>query len=123
MNNNKYTIIMRHRYPQFSNLKEQNIADRRRAIVTKKLLTETKIVEVKNEVAETISVDQIDIIPTKGDISNELVNDRESAGSIGMGGLKDIIEFENVDLETRPTIHKFYPAQKIHSAVSAPKER
>uniref|UniRef100_A0A1A9V7D0 Uncharacterized protein n=1 Tax=Glossina austeni TaxID=7395 RepID=A0A1A9V7D0_GLOAU len=65
---------------KLSNLTEKNVVDRRRAIVTK-LLTETEIMAIRNEVAETIRVGQSAIITTMVDTSNRLVNERQQAGN------------------------------------------
>lgn len=74
---------------------DQNIANRRKAIIIKKLLTEIEIMTIRNEMAETIRMSQCDIIPTVLDISNRLVNEREREPDVNNVSMENYEESNN----------------------------
>jgi hypothetical protein len=70
-------------YPEIAErLSEQNVADRRRAIITQQMLTEIEINEIKNQVKQELQQEQTiqaDLVkPTEHEEINQIKNQKET---------------------------------------------
>uniref|UniRef100_A0A1A9V4K1 Uncharacterized protein n=1 Tax=Glossina austeni TaxID=7395 RepID=A0A1A9V4K1_GLOAU len=135
---------IRWKYPQLNNLMQQNITHRKRAIVAKRLLTETEIMEIRDETAESSGPNTL--LERHNNYSNQLMGEREpgmenyqESNKRDIQYIKDpgmqervsgviqkikvafetgIMEFGNFDTGMRPPISRLCPAQKVNRIVA-----
>jgi hypothetical protein len=74
-------------YPETAErLSEQNVADRRRAIITQKMLTEIEINEIKNQVKQELQQEQtiqVDLVkPTENEEINQVKNQQDTRNQL-----------------------------------------